>query len=133
MGERDDVRAQWISDLRSGIFQQGQRFLIQWDPKLAAPRYCCIGVYCATNAAGIPESERMAVGIDNLDYDSGYGYTAFERSPHLSDGETNYLAEMNDGASSVVSGRRNTRRRDFAFIARFAEILFALKRMDENA
>jgi hypothetical protein len=53
------VKEQWIKDLRSGEFEQGQKKLDYIDPADGKRKLCCLGVLCrqAVKAGIIPEPE----------------------------------------------------------------------------
>ena len=54
---KPEIKAQWLSALRSGDYQQGQGYLRQGD------QYCCLGVLC--------DLYGKAVGPEWDEYDSG--------------------------------------------------------------
>lgn len=70
----DEVRAEWVGALRSGIYEQGQGVL-----RDARESYCCLGVLCDLAA-------RAGVGKWNPP-DHGAGYQ-FDATPTSSDADS---------------------------------------------
>jgi len=65
-----EIKAQWVADLRSGEFEQGQNYL-NVDGKL-----CCLGVLC---------EQAVKTGVIDS-HDNGYGIVIY-------DGKDNVLSE----------------------------------------
>lgn len=41
-----DIKAQWVADLRSGEYEQGQAYLHVQKDEDGPERFCCLGVLC---------------------------------------------------------------------------------------
>lgn len=122
--DRAAKRERWLTALRSGEFLQGRGVLINAASEV--PEYCCIGVYCAL----VPELDSSILeDLRTLKYfNQHFGYDHFGADLGFGGKEATYLTAMNDARTR--GGRKTAKRRDFKFIARWAEIVFALKEMD---
>jgi hypothetical protein len=70
-----DIKARWISDLRSGKYVQGKAALEQVESD-GTHKFCCLGVLCrqAVAAGAIPEPELMGSTyyyLDDVEDDNG--------------------------------------------------------------
>jgi hypothetical protein len=65
-----EIKAQWLTALRSGEFRQARQLL------RTPEGYCCLGVLCelAARAGAIPEVEEFVPGDDDMYYGYGLGY-----------------------------------------------------------
>jgi hypothetical protein len=76
-----DIKAQWVADLRSGEFEQGEAFLERVDEN-GKHKLCCLGVLSrqAVKAGVIPEPELHDGSYRYLDdeYDEGGKVTGAE-------------------------------------------------------
>lgn len=113
-----DVKAKWVTALRSGEYQQGKGTLAQTDDT-GAMRYCCLGVLSEIAAqegitTRVPSDEHHEDGVDcKLTwYGNGFAGSSFlpdevvewaglpHNDPKI-DGE--HLSSLNDNGASFTS------------------------------
>lgn len=148
MSTVEENQREWLAALRSGDFKQGQGTLRDCEGG-----YCCLGVaakviddiYSFEN-----EHKEFVVSFhDYTEWDKAYidSFSEDDETPEesyltstlpeesqrklgINTKTSEYLACMNDGGSSCT--RVTKKVRDFTFIARFLEIVFALSRTGES-
>jgi hypothetical protein len=49
---KEDIKAEWKKNLRSGKFAQGSGQLRTWDPDEKVWKYCCLGLLCEMSGLG---------------------------------------------------------------------------------
>ena len=103
------LKAQWLTDLRSGSYKQGQNFL-----RNIKNEYCCLGVLCETLSLQWhiePEdSDLPGTPTEYFVYDStpgDFGHSDFippaiAASINLPSQIAKHLAEMNDDGSTFA-------------------------------
>jgi len=83
-----DIKAQWVKDLRSGEYEQGQGVL-RTTASGGRSKYCCLGVLCqqAVKAGVIPEPEFRGVDYfylnDTYDWDGKVAGESFNENTTL--------------------------------------------------
>lgn len=84
-----ELKAKWIEALRSGKYEQGNRFLQSVDHK-----FCCLGVLC--EVAGMVGSITTGTVKPCYTYDGHSGLLPEELSRKLDESIEMYLIHMND-------------------------------------
>lgn len=132
----DKRRADWITALRSGKYHQVKGHLYMptypFNPDGPKSGFCCIGV-AAKELNSVSIQRSIDAGV-TANYDSDYELVKSRMD--MTQLHFDYLMSMNDANGDVYRPgvdkaiRKSTSpRRDFKFIARWLEILFALERM----
>lgn len=70
---KEDIKAEWKKNLRSGKFAQGQGQLRSWDENNQRWVYCCLGVLCEMSGLGewvdvIDHDVKYSTYLDNKHY-----------------------------------------------------------------
>lgn len=126
------VKAEWITELRSGNYSQGKEYLCRVDPDEVSRSYCCLGVLAeialrhgiisAPTLSG--NNTMLYAGDDQFLNDTAIcGWSGIASSGGFNESEVqDVLVNMNDGTDTNDDGDRvRTEPKTFAEIADWIE------------
>lgn len=118
-----EIKEKWLTDLRSGLYEQGQYCLRRVIPKSQKSEYCCLGVLANVIVNTYPETYQwkyyttgsVAVMNDKTQQSQGrFGLTT----------EILALVNLNENQQATCVKMNDQERKSFAEIADYIEANF---------
>jgi hypothetical protein len=124
---KEDIKAQWLTALRSGEYKQGKGFL-KSIIESNEPRYCCLGVLCElAEKAGVTTQDPLFKGDNTWSFDGNVSFLPAKVAAWAGiDYQGKKYETREDGARYVFVdlAELNDYRLDFAEIANVIEAEF---------